>query len=482
MPSRRRWLVFLTALLVAGLLPAWLPVTRFVAAPLVLEPEERPADAILVLGHRLSGGHLSEQGKARLDHALAVARRQGISTFLVSGGGSGAEITEAGAMRRYLIPRLTPPATVLTEAASRSTWENLLFARPVLEAHGLTTVQIVTSPYHTRRVAAVARELGYDFSLSYPADAAVFAPGWRHQAHGLLWTLREYLALALYDLVYLDDSALLLLLLPLVVGVSLVKCYDIVRWRALWAIRHGEAYAASLRSLPALSVEALHYTNRRFRLRDLEWSRRLASLPHPLGPALSWLYRFPVVFVGAALAVPLYAWADEAAWKVGLLTANTLLTCCVQVFTRYATRLSLGQFADLDESLILSSVHSGLDEKLLRSSALRRIVLLFIGDVGILLACFACAYAGVHHVLGELAFAGVERPPGWGQLLDFLYYSIVVFTTTGFGDLVPVHTLARAVTALELLLGFLHVVGLVLVLSLTARSRPFSESGDDAMG
>jgi hypothetical protein len=45
---------------------------------------------------------------------------------------------------------------------------------------------------------------------------------------------------------------------------------------------------------------------------------------------------------------------------------------------------------------------------------------------------------------------------------DALYYTVTVFSTVGFGDIIPKTDLARVATTVQMLLGDLLVVGLVL--------------------
>jgi hypothetical protein len=49
--------------------------------------------------------------------------------------------------------------------------------------------------------------------------------------------------------------------------------------------------------------------------------------------------------------------------------------------------------------------------------------------------------------------------------LDFLYFSFTVLTTVGFGDIVPVHPVARGLTTLEQVIGVLYVAILIARLS-----------------
>jgi len=44
---------------------------------------------------------------------------------------------------------------------------------------------------------------------------------------------------------------------------------------------------------------------------------------------------------------------------------------------------------------------------------------------------------------------------------DYIYFSFVTLTTTGFGDIVPIHEFARSITALETVAGVLYIAVLV---------------------
>ena len=67
------------------------------------------------------------------------------------------------------------------------------------------------------------------------------------------------------------------------------------------------------------------------------------------------------------------------------------------------------------------------------------------------------------------AFAGAVGGRG---SLPFLYYSFVTLTTTGYGDIMPVHPLARALAVLEALTGQLYLaILLARLVSLELRSR-----------
>lgn len=48
-----------------------------------------------------------------------------------------------------------------------------------------------------------------------------------------------------------------------------------------------------------------------------------------------------------------------------------------------------------------------------------------------------------------------------GRIRDYVYYSMVTMTTTGFGDIRPVSQLARSLTIIEILLGQLYLVVMI---------------------
>jgi len=84
------------------------------------------------------------------------------------------------------------------------------------------------------------------------------------------------------------------------------------------------------------------------------------------------------------------------------------------------------------------------------------------------------------------AYAMFGQPAGYDQLRhNFVYYSFVTLTTTGFGDITPIHPYARSLAAFEALIGTLYLA--VLIARLVAlemewreeqreRERPLAET------
>jgi peptidoglycan/LPS O-acetylase OafA/YrhL len=73
---------------------------------------------------------------------------------------------------------------------------------------------------------------------------------------------------------------------------------------------------------------------------------------------------------------------------------------------------------------------------------------------------FAVTYAVIQAVSGNDFFA--DRPAG--EPSEFLYFSLVTLTTTGFGDFTAAHELGRALAATEALFGQIYLVTIVALL------------------
>lgn len=53
-----------------------------------------------------------------------------------------------------------PNAAILTETKSRTTHQNLVEAKALMDAAGLDSANIVSDPLHLKRASAMARDLG----------------------------------------------------------------------------------------------------------------------------------------------------------------------------------------------------------------------------------------------------------------------------------------------------------------------------------
>lgn len=163
---RRRWLRAAIAIcLIAGLLAAAVLETLMETAAYKKPPEE-DAGFVIVLGCGVfPDGQLTLSLKNRLDAAYDYLTAHGDSLCIVSGGqGENEPVSEAGAMRSYLVSRGIAESRILAEDRSTSTLLNLTYSKEIMAAHPErpATAAIVTSDYHVFRALLLARELKMD--------------------------------------------------------------------------------------------------------------------------------------------------------------------------------------------------------------------------------------------------------------------------------------------------------------------------------
>lgn len=135
-------------------------------------PDE-PVDAIVVLGAAQYNGTPSPQLAARLDHALDLYEAGHAATVVVTGGKlPGDNYTEAEAERAYLEDRGVPSDAILDENQGRSTFESLDAAAEILRRESMSSVLLVTDPFHTLRTKLIAEEVGLEAYTS-PTPSSV---------------------------------------------------------------------------------------------------------------------------------------------------------------------------------------------------------------------------------------------------------------------------------------------------------------------
>jgi uncharacterized SAM-binding protein YcdF (DUF218 family) len=123
--------------------------------------QARPAQAIVVFGTAQYNGVPSPVLAARLDHAIELYRQRLAPVIVVTGGNQpGDQFTEATASANYLIHRGVPDEDVLREVSGTSSWQSLAAAANFLADREIDDVLLVSDPFHSYRIRAMASELG----------------------------------------------------------------------------------------------------------------------------------------------------------------------------------------------------------------------------------------------------------------------------------------------------------------------------------
>ena len=127
-------------------------------------PRKKDFDYVIIHGSGLlNGDRVPKLLQDRLDKAIEVYRSDPSPTVLIPSGGRGADekISEAEAMKRYLLSKGIPEKDIITEDRSTTTLENLKFSREILDAgEGRKYTALVTSNYHVYRALRYCRKIG----------------------------------------------------------------------------------------------------------------------------------------------------------------------------------------------------------------------------------------------------------------------------------------------------------------------------------
>lgn len=131
------------------------------------ESYPRPADCIIVLGCRVYGEKPGQILVARLNEGVRLYR-QGFGHFIiVSGGrGRGENISEAEAMKRYLVDQGIEADKIIVEDKSVSTMTNLRYSQQKMSELNLKNAVIVSNDYHLQRAALLSEKIGMDGSFA----------------------------------------------------------------------------------------------------------------------------------------------------------------------------------------------------------------------------------------------------------------------------------------------------------------------------
>jgi uncharacterized SAM-binding protein YcdF (DUF218 family) len=125
-------------------------------------------DVVIVLGAGLrTNDSVSPHLYWRLISASEYFNENPDAVLIVCGGlGARQTITEAEAMARFLIDNGVPETSIIKEEQSTSTYENLTFAKEILDGYfpeGFRAV-LITNDFHIYRAVRLSRQVGMPVS------------------------------------------------------------------------------------------------------------------------------------------------------------------------------------------------------------------------------------------------------------------------------------------------------------------------------
>lgn len=128
-----------------------------------------PVDCAVVFGAAVYGSSLPGPAIVRRVGAAAELYREGsVKRIILSGGkGAGNRQSEAQVMLTQAVAQGIAREDIVLEQESHSTWENLLYSRPLTE--GCLSTVGVSDRYHLARIELLARRQGWDDLTTAPA-------------------------------------------------------------------------------------------------------------------------------------------------------------------------------------------------------------------------------------------------------------------------------------------------------------------------
>ena len=121
----------------------------------------KKSDCIIVLGAAVYGEKPSPVFEERITHAIGLFQQGKASTIIFTGGhGDGASHAESEVGASYAVGEGVSESAILTETRSRTTNQNLVEAKVLMDLGGLRSAIIVSDPLHLKRASVMAEDLG----------------------------------------------------------------------------------------------------------------------------------------------------------------------------------------------------------------------------------------------------------------------------------------------------------------------------------
>ncbi len=133
---------------------------------------ERPCGYVIVLGGGVNGKEPSLALVKRLERAVEyLSDNPDCRAILCGGKGRGEQITEALAMKNYLVNKNVDPDRLILEQNSRDTRENIMYAYEIIkERGGAESVAVVTSDFHLYRTKLIMKKRGFENVCALSAE------------------------------------------------------------------------------------------------------------------------------------------------------------------------------------------------------------------------------------------------------------------------------------------------------------------------
>jgi uncharacterized SAM-binding protein YcdF (DUF218 family) len=145
-------------------------------------------DYLIILGAQVRGTRITKTLQKRLDTAATYLQENPRTIAIVSGGrGRGEDISEAEAMRRYLMEQGIDALRIKMEDSSTNTNENIRYSKKIIQDEN-AKVAVVTNGFHIYRAIKIAQKQGFNEiqGLAAPSDSRLFINYYVREVFGVI--------------------------------------------------------------------------------------------------------------------------------------------------------------------------------------------------------------------------------------------------------------------------------------------------------
>ena len=147
-------------LLLIGVLFIWSIITGFLIWNLGNGDYAKSSDCIIVLGAAVNGDKPSPVFEERINHAVTLYEKELSDKIIFTGGyGIEKEYSESSVGASFAIASGIKSDCILKEEVSRTTRQNLVEAKKIMDALEFKTAIIISDPLHLKRASKMALDL-----------------------------------------------------------------------------------------------------------------------------------------------------------------------------------------------------------------------------------------------------------------------------------------------------------------------------------
>ena len=159
-----------------------------------IQPPLERSDAIIVIS--------GDENLARHREGIRLWRGEWAPVLIFSGAAREGPISNAADMRRRALDEGVPATSILLDEQGADTYGNALQTRRLMEAHGLKSAILVTSPYHLQRAVVTFQGVYRGTGIRIVGRAAPDSD-WRKRSWWLRDDLRRLTLTELEKLAYI---------------------------------------------------------------------------------------------------------------------------------------------------------------------------------------------------------------------------------------------------------------------------------------